>query len=259
MSIQVSLNGLSFCILDKETNKICYLSKLNFEKQLDPVKVLSKIEEAYDKETELNQDIEEVAVVFNNPLFSLVPQELFDEENAAGYLKFNTRILKTDFIAFDNLRNETVNVYIPYANIINYFFDRYGEFEYRHSMSVLIESLLTLPKKTSGPVAYLHVHHKYYELVIIENGKLIFANSFEYDTKEDFLYYLLFTAEQLNLDPEKFDLIFLGSINKESEEYKLTWNYIKNVSFLGPFHTFEFQPNAKPSEELAEYLLIKSL
>ncbi|MCH4823303.1 DUF3822 family protein [Gramella lutea] len=259
LSIQVSLNGLSFCILDKETNEICYFKKINFEKQLDPIKVLAKIEVTYEQEDELNQQVDEVVVIYTNPLFSLVPEKLFDEDNAASYLKFNTRILKTDFIAFDNINEEIVNVYIPYTNITNYFFDRYGEFEYMHGMSILIESLLSLPKEVSGPKAYLHVHDKFYELVIIENGKLIFANSFEYDTKEDFLYYLLFTAEQLKLDPEKFDLIMMGEIKKESEEYKMAWDYVKNISFMGPFHPYSFKKMAKPEEDLSEYLLIKSL
>ncbi|QYA26265.1 DUF3822 family protein [Gramella sp. MT6] len=259
LSIQVSLNGLSFCILERDTNTISYFKKFDFKKQLDPIKVLSKIEEIYEQEEALNQKVDNVNLVFNNALFSLVPEKLFDDEQAASYLKFNTRILKTDFIAFDNLKDEIVNVYIPYTNIINYFFDRYGEFEYRHALSVLIDSLLELPKETNGPKVYLHTLFGHYELVIIENGKVIFANSFEYDTKEDFLYYLLFTAEQLNLDPNIFELVLIGEINKDSEEYKMVWDYIKNISFMGPFHSFNFEEKAKPEKELSEYLLIKTL
>lgn len=259
LSIQVSLNGLSFCILNKEDNKIIYLKKVEFEKQLDPVKVLNRIEQLYLQEKELKFEVDEVVLLFNNSLFSLVPTALFDENNAASYLKFNTRILKTDFIAFDTINEDIVNVYIPFTNIINYFFDKYGEFEYRHSLSVLIESLIDTSGDSNMIRAYLHAQKNHYELIIIENGKLIFANSFEYDTKEDFLYYLLFTAEQLNLDPQKFDLILLGEINKDSKEYIMAWDYVKNISFLGPFHSYSFEKEAKPNEELSEYLLIKSL
>jgi len=258
LSIQVSLNGLSFCILNQQEKKIVYFKKINFEKQLDPIKVLSQIELTYENETELNQPVKEVVLLFTNSLFTLVPEALFDETNAASYLKFNTKILKTDFIAFDKVSNEVVNVYIPYANITNYFFDKYGEFEYHHSLTILIESLLKLPKKVE-PVVYVHTHHNSYELVIIENNKLTFANSFDYETKEDFLYYILFTAEQLNLDPDKLELRMIGDISIDSEEYKMTWNYIRNISFLGPFHSFQFTTGNKPKEELSEYLLIKSL
>jgi len=259
LSIQVSLNGLSFCILDQKDNKISYFKKINFEKQLDPIKILSEIELIYEQEDPLNQPVSEVVLLFTNSLFSLVPEPLFDENNAASYLKFNTKILKTDFIAFDKIPKDIINIYIPYANITNYFFDKYGEFEYRHSLSVLIESLSNITTENNKPKVYLHSHLNSYELVVIENKKLIFANSFEFDTKEDFLYYLLFTAEQLNLDPLKFELVLLGDISKESDEYKMTWNYIKNISFMGPFHSFQFETENKPKEELSEYLLIKSL
>ncbi|WP_243735735.1 DUF3822 family protein [Christiangramia sabulilitoris] len=260
LSIQVSLDGLSFCILNQDSKKICYLKKFEFEKQLDPIKVLSRIESIYEQEEELRQPVDEVILLFSNSLFTLVPEELFDEENAAGYLKFNTRILKTDFIASDKLDQGIVNVYIPYTNIINYFFDKYGEFEYRHGLSVLIDSLLNHKvENEESPRLYVHVQKNSYELLIIENGKLTFANSFEYETREDFLYYLLFTAEQLNLDPRKFELILLGDIKKDSEEYNMCWDYIKNISFLGPFHPFIFEAQAQPKEELSDYLLIKSL
>ncbi|TBW29368.1 DUF3822 family protein [Gramella sp. KN1008] len=259
LSIQVSLNGLSFCILDQTEKKIIYYKKIDFEKQLDPVKLLAQIELTYEKEEVLNTAVDEVILLYSNSLFCLVPEHLFDENKASDYLKFNTKILKTDFIAFDHLKQGIVNVYIPYTNITNYFFDKYGEFEYMHSLSVLIESLLAVETKDERTKVYLHSHLSSYELVILENGKLIFANSFEYETKEDFLYYLLFTAEQLNLDPNDFELVLLGDISKESKEYKMAWDYIRNISFPGPFHTFNFESENRPDKELSEYVLLKSL
>lgn len=258
LSIQVSLNGLSFCILNQKENSIVFYRKVNFGKQLDPIKILSQIELEYENQKELNQPVDEVTLLFSNQLFSLVPQELFEENNLSNYLKFNTKILKTDFIAFDTIQEEIVNVYIPYANITNYFFDRYGEFEYRHSLSVLIETLLKKEKDQKGLRMYLYVYQQNYDLVVIENGKLLLANSFEFDTREDFLYYILFTAEQLDLDPDSLELVLLGEINKDSEEYKMTWVYIRNISFVGPFHNFSFESAEKPGQDSEEFLLLNS-
>ncbi|MFV8225670.1 DUF3822 family protein, partial [Christiangramia aquimixticola] len=47
LSIQINLNGLSFCILDQTANEVIYLKKIDFEKQLDPIRILSRIEQAY--------------------------------------------------------------------------------------------------------------------------------------------------------------------------------------------------------------------
>ncbi|MEE2772803.1 MAG: DUF3822 family protein [Bacteroidota bacterium] len=255
LSIQVSLNGLSFCILDESSKSVVFSKKLDFEKQLDPIKLLSKIELEYENESRLSQPVDDVKVIFSNALFTLVPEELFSEEQASSFLKFNAKILKTDFVAFDKLSEGIVNVYIPYANITNYFFDKYGEFEYQHSMSVLIETFLQQEQGTAK--AFLHCQPNHFELVIIEKGKLLFANSFEYETSEDFLYYLLFTAEQLGLDPEDFELVLCGNISKDAEAYKLAWNYIKNISFAGPLHNFTFD-TSKEQNEQAGFLLLNS-
>lgn len=259
LSIQVNLNGLSFCALNQTSNSIVFYKSVVFEKQLDPARVLEQIELEYEQEKSLNVPVEEVKVLFNNNLFSLVPQEYFKEEQASSYLKFNTKILKTDIIAYDSLQaSGIVNIYIPYTNITNFFFEKYGEFEYQHSLSVLIESLTSISKPKTVEV-YLHTHQPFYELVIFQHGKLLLANSFEYSTKEDFLYYLLFTIEQLGLDALELDLILLGDITKDSEEYELTWQYIKNIHFLGPFHSIDDERKKLPEENRKEFVLLKSL
>src|SRR5690606_19192606 len=227
LSIQVRLDGLSFCILDIPQAKISWYQKINFPKEHNPVKALQEIEDVYKEEQILHDTFKEVTLLFSNELYSPVPLEYFLEEEASAYLKFNTKILGTDVVESDRINEELVNVYIPYTNITNYFFDRYGEFEFKHNTSELIKAALALSDK-SGTTAYLNNYTGYYDLVIIKEGALHFCNTFNYETREDFIYYLLFTAEQLELDPGVFKLILLGNISIEMEEYKMAYTYIKN-------------------------------
>lgn len=259
LSIQVRLDGLSFCMLNSSTHEIFWYSRQDFPKEYNPVKILEKIEIIYQNEKELQRPVDEVVVLFSNDLYSLVPQAYFIEEEASNYLKFNTKILKTDVVAHDSLaNNELINVYIPYTNIINYFFDKYGEFEYKHGISVLTEAVLKL-SSGQGTTAYLNNFTDYFDLVVLKDNKLLLCNTFSYETKEDFIYYLLFTAEQLELDPSAFELCLLGDISKESPLYEIANNYIKNIRFLNP--GFRIEPQAKyPGEFQREaFILLKSL
>ena len=43
LSIQVSLNGLSFCILQKDTHTISIIKHVKFAKKLNPFEVLEKL------------------------------------------------------------------------------------------------------------------------------------------------------------------------------------------------------------------------
>ena len=242
LSIQVSLNGLSFCALDTENRRILYFKDQRFHKKLNPIQTLQQIEKAYEEDVFLEQPFKEVKLLFSNELYSLVPEKLFREENASDYLKFNARILETEFVAHDPLPEQgLVNVYIPYTNISNYFFEKYGEFEYQHCVSVLVRAFLEADKNMSaGTRVYLNRNASGYDLVVIRKGKLLFSNSFMCDTKEDFIYYLLFTAEQLELDPEEFELVLLGNITENSDYYKMAYTYIRNISFLKTSFGFIF-------------------
>ncbi len=258
LSIQVSLNGLSFCILNTQEKEVIFYKKIEFEQQMDPVKILTEIELEYKKNEELQFNVDEVLLLFSNELYTLVPQNLFKEGEASNYLKLNAKILQNDFVAYDEIVNYAmVNVYIPYANITNHFFEKYGEFEYKHSITVLVNCLMQLPAN-SQPQVYLLNRQSSYDLVVIEKGRLILCNTFSYSTKEDFIYYLLFTVQQLQLDPEVFELVLLGDINRDSKLYDITYKYVKNVRFHGPFHDFSFSAEIKPQMDLEEYLLLKS-
>jgi hypothetical protein len=257
LSIQVSLDGLSFCTLNSAENEVVHFKKIRFPQQLDPVKILAEIEKVFETDENLSK-ANQVKLIFNNAFYSFVPATLFKEENASDYLKFNTKILKTDFIAHEEIGNTgIINVYIPYTNIINYFFEKFGEFEYQHLNSVLVQNLLTIPK-ADKPQIFAHIKNKQFDLVVIENGELLLCNSFSFTEKEDFLYYVLFTAEQLNLDPKRFRLILLGAISKASPLFKIAFEYIKHIELLETNFGFKKEKELSGLNELEEYVLLKS-
>ena len=66
----------------------------------------------------------------------------------------------------------------------------------------------------------------------------IFFNSFDYKSKEDILYYLLFTFSELSLNPDNIHLVCCGLIDLDSELYALLYNYIRNIELL-EFHEIE--------------------
>ena len=88
LSIQISLSGLSFCILNRSHFRIEYLKRIDFKNKLVPETVLEELQVVISNETPLSQPFEKILVIFQNELSNLVPEEFFDEKNAADYLKF---------------------------------------------------------------------------------------------------------------------------------------------------------------------------
>ncbi len=259
MSIQVRLNGFSFCILNCSNNEIAWYKKIDLGKEQSPVEILKEIENLYAEETNLQTEFEEVIVLFSNNLYTVVPESFFIEEEASTYLKFNTKILKTDVVAHDMLAHGLVNVYIPYTNINNYFFDKYGEFEFKNNISVLIEAVLAKNTESKNAQVYLNDYSSYYDLVIVKQNKLLLANTFQYDTKEDFIYYLLFTAEQLQIDPSEFNLWLLGDISKDSDNFNIAYTYVKFIDFLIPAFNFTSKLEQSETFHREAFSLLKTL
>ncbi|WP_218598562.1 DUF3822 family protein [Polaribacter sp. NJDZ03] len=233
LSIQFNLDGFSFCIINNTTKETSYFSEYIFkEKQLTPENLLKKIEEIFKTDIHLQKDFLSVLVIHQNNLFSLVPDPYFSEDILSEYLNFNIKTLATDFIAYDDIESiNAKNVYVPYVNINNYLFQNFGAFEYKHHLTVLIEKLISA-NNTADKKVFVNVSKENYDIVVLENKQLQFSNSFNFQTKEDFIYYILFTFEQLKLDVEKIAVFFTGNIEPESEIYKITYQYIRNVSFL---------------------------
>lgn len=226
------MDGFSFCISDIDTKKDVYFDHLVFDGRLtSPEVLLEHIKSEFKKNEHLQLDFSTVEVLHQNNLATVVPNEYFDENQLTRYLENNIKILKTDFIAFDDVPTiNAKNVYVPYVNINNFMFQHFGEFEYRHYKTVLIEKLLSINDDKKN--MFVNVDAAFLDIIVIDGKKLILNNTFEYETKEDFLYYILFVAEQLELETDEFPLYFTGNITPTSNLYQITSEYIKNIDFL---------------------------
>jgi len=259
LSIQISLNGFSFCCFDTLNNTITAFNEVNFDASQ---KKISKIEDLYiasfKNYPELKENYDEILVIHNNNLSTFVPTALFDENFLGSYLQYTTKVFETDFFTFDQISNyEMHSVYIPYVNINNFLIDTVGSFDYKHVNSILVEKILEGSKNNDYKKMVVNFNPDHFEVIVVQNQKLLLFNSFEYNTPEDFLYYLLFTAEQLSLNPESFQLELLGTINKNDPFYAIAYKYIRNISFLD-VSTLQEKNNYSTAQNQKHYILFQS-
>lgn len=235
LSIQVSLSGLSFCVFDLLSHKIVNSMAIEFEKH----KVLEEqLWKAFIEFPILTKSFDEVMVVHDNNLNTFVPTSLFDVHFLASYLQYNTKVFETDFFTHDVIfPYEMNNVYVPFVNINNFLLDQFDTFEYQNSNSILVKQLLDLSKNNDEKQVFVHLQKEHFEIVIVKNQQLLFYNSFHYQTPEDFIYYLLFTCEQLQLNPETISIQFLGNCSEQDNFFKIAYKYIRNCNLLDVSNT----------------------
>ena len=229
--LRIGLSGFSFCSFDTLQKRFIGIGETDFSEFPKTARVEDHYWKAFIDNPALTKGYDDVVVLHSNNLNTFVPKAIFDEDYLGSYLQYNTKVFETDFFANDDIANyEMHNVYIPYVNINNFLIDQFGTFDYQHSNTVLVTKLLDASRNSDEKQLFVHFEKSNFEIIVVQNQKLLLFNSFDYSTKEDFIYYVLFTAEQLNLNPETVKLQLLGGISEDSEFFKIAYKYIRNVS-----------------------------
>lgn len=256
LSVQISLDGLSFLAIDPIKKETLFFLEKKLDHSTTPEEVLMEIEHIMETHDFLDHKFTEVILIYSTSIYSLVPLSLFDESRAADYLKFNSKILANDYIAHDVIEKQgIVVVYVPFMNINNYFFEKYGSFNYYHSTTVMLKTILE-KELYSLPKMYINFQQHCFDCVVLKNGRLELCNTYTYHTAEDFIYYTLFCMEQLKLDPETLSVLLCGDIGENDDTYKIAYTYIRNIEFAGTdFNSFTIDGQ----EEAHRHFILKAL
>ncbi|MGB3776561.1 MAG: DUF3822 family protein, partial [Leeuwenhoekiella sp.] len=230
LSIQVSLDGFSFYAHDEDAGSPVEIIDYKAENTETPDKILLELQQVFEENEKLLIPFKNVQVTYRNELFTIVPEAYFDHNHITDYLKYNTKILDTDFIVYDELKEQNaVVVYIPFANINNFFFDHFGSFSYHHGITIFVEKIMGR-KNLSGKEIHIYLTERNFDLLAHDGQQLLMVNTFSYQNAEDFLYHVLFCFEQLNFDPNKEKMNISGKIPFEGDLNTFTRKYIRNLN-----------------------------
>lgn len=237
LSIQINLDGLSFCVFNPVLNYIegIYNFPMNFNYK-SKQEIEKEIYAVLESEEDLRQDFNSIKVYHNTPIFTFIPQALFHgKKNAIEYLKYSIDIssLKENFVEYDRIVPiDTVNVYIPDILINNVLIEYYGAFEYQHFASSLLRMLLRHYASHAYEIMYVYAEQNSFYFVMFRDKKLYYFNRFEYQTLDDLLYYILFSIEQLNINSERVPLYFIGDMNINMLICERIQRYIKYIYLM---------------------------
>lgn len=231
LTIQHSLDGLSIVIFDIEEQKFVSLKHYTYSEKNISLNVL--LDELQEKENWKLEQFANVNLIIDNNENTFVPAEYFQEEDKDKYLDI-LNLRKEKNTRFDTLSSCRINnVYAIENDIEDYLSKTTLDIKLRHSSSVLIDNILKeFSERTQEMRVFVNVKNNSYELTIINKSELVFHNYFNFNTKEDFLYFILFTFEQLKIDNETTPLYFMGLIEEKSSIVELCSRYIRNIRFV---------------------------
>ena len=212
LELSIGNHFMSFITKDITSNSVFHTRK-NFEKILETESLTSTIK-LFFEENDLNPDIvANVKLFLENDLFTLVPDELFDEKEKKTYLKYIAKVKNTDFISNDNIEELKIkNVYIPYININNFLVDIFKNIDYYHFNSILIKKIFHIKNDKSF---FAYVDNNKVKIIIFNKDELIFFNSHEIKSETDVIYFLLLSIREKGLEVKETQINFI--LDKKNE------------------------------------------
>jgi len=242
LSIQLSLDGFTFNILDKERNKHLALVSYHLQEISSYSQLAIEIDDIFANNELLTKYYPKVIILVENPKSTLVPNPLFDSTSLPEYLKFNHFLQTDEEVVYDKLTHlNAFNVFAVSKVLKNKFRDKFARYRLAHYSTALIETLLITTKNQNvDNTLFVNVNSSTFDIVYISQQKLTFYNSFRYNTPEDFIYFLIFSMEQLMLNPETVTLLLMGEIAKDSKIYGIAFKYIRNIAFADRSDHFRY-------------------
>ncbi len=242
LSLQVSLKGFSFSVLDGTTDRFVAFGHYPFARISTYKGCIDRVEGIIAENKLLQCKFLYVKVMFATTRYTFVPSALFQPQDAERWFNFNfdtdcTETLKTNY-AYSAYAHVVFAVPLVVCNFVERSFPTA---KLVHQSVPMIEEILLKSKLELGSAkVYLNIYPDFFDFVLIEDNQLKFYNSFNYKTKNDFAYFFLNVVDNLKLNQSEVPVCITGQIATNHELVELIKEYIKNVRFFDKPSQFDY-------------------
>jgi len=242
LTIRIASDGFSFVIFSPEKQRFVGLENYSFNALDDEYQLAAMLDEIMMKQPWIAYPYQQVKILIDNLSAVIVPNPLFEEKEKGSYLAFAQAFHDNSRIVSDPLKTADATLVYYLSNILAAKIkDLWANAVIRHLSSAFIESILIGNKNLQhDPMVFVHVRNKAFDMLVLADQKLKFYNTFRFNTKEDFIYFLLFAMEQQHLNPEKTIVQFSGAIESGYEIYTICERYIRHIQFEKRNKNFDY-------------------
>lgn len=224
-----------FCVIDTKTNLCLLLEDYLLDNSDLPRETTATLKELFENHHLLNAGFwNAVKLAVYNSKSVLIPVSLFDKGSLEDYLRINCDLQADDLqLYYKHHKGKLVNVFAANSHIINWFETIYPNLNLHllHHSSALIEGVSHQEDQSRLRSMAVIVNNEVCDILIHEKGQLLYCNQFTFDGSQEFINYVMIAMEQLELDPNLSKVQIWGDINTQSDNFRILYKYIRNISF----------------------------
>ncbi len=230
LSIRFIPGGFCFIVFNRHDKRILHFAEIT-DKNKD---LKSLFRENTATNSMLQRPFDEILCVWDTPLYTILPNSVFSEENATRFWTLNFGDSNTQELTFfsDKLKlPEIVNVYAVPTEYVTFLQEFFPSIQFINQQSVQIISSLFENKKENNTQVCIQIHPDFFDVLVLQKGKIKLANSYRFQSKDEFLYFSLNLFEQLQLDSHTTEIILSGETSEKDEKTAALRKYIRTVNF----------------------------
>jgi hypothetical protein len=232
LSVQVSLNGISFCIND--TVRDIYISFVSFPFS-SSLSINDEwgttIGQFFSQFDVISRKFKRILLSFDSHLFTVVPTEFFTPEKAKQLFELVHPLPNLYEVRYNSIAESksTIIFAIPSSLTAQWLFRQPQTQFIGHPAPLIALSSLAKPAKEE-PSILAQFSEQFFINVISKNKELLHCNSFNYYDTNDTAYHLVNTCKLLDIEPSKSEIVITGSLINSLELESLLAQYFSKVT-----------------------------
>lgn len=240
LAVEVGECGFSFSLASASTGEYLAAGHLSLPLGGSHRRLLEKMIRFFETTAPFSGlEYRRVDLVYLDRDFTLVPEELFDREKAGDLLSFAMGKDLRDGVLHD-IVGQVVCVFCSREDFVRYFATKAESVKEHHSASVFLHRAFS--QRQSGRCVHANSSDGYLQVVVTEDEKLILDNVFRIERQEDFMYYLLLTANQTGTNVSHTPFILYGAPEAYLKNMMEINRCLANYRFAGRCPSERFSP-----------------
>lgn len=256
LSILIRKNGLSFITLDTVSRKVIAFKEIEVAAFDHYKEYCYFVNKAFKTEAFLEHSFKSIAVIYQSFTALSIPVDLYASEHKRTYFALNTEVAVDEAILSNDIPQlEAKKLFTIPKALFEIIKDHFPESTIYHQTAPVIQSVY---KEQAFECVYLNIHPDFFDIQIFNTDEMLLDNAFKFETKEDLLYFIVYTFEQLGLDPKTQKTILFSELNQNDELIELLKDYFGGLK-LAQFsdnYTYSYLFSKENQHQLAAQISV---
>lgn len=240
LTFRLDTDGFSFAVSDPSADEAAPACE---DWAVDEsLSLAANLKRAFAEKDWLARPFRRVNVLMATRRFTLMPLELFEDEQAAEVFYYNHPRWRNEEVRYNILHNNNLVVLFGIDQSVSGFLrERLPDVRLYTQASPLLDGFAVKSRLGNTRKMYVHVRRECMDVFCYGQGRFLLGNSYACSQEGDRLYALLGAWTSLGFDQEQDELLLCGRVSVGDEWVSGLKQFVRKVSVMPSGANMDFQ------------------